>query len=140
MLESDIEILPKKRKLIINITSLIDILFLLLIFFMVSSTFVKKNALKISLPEVSGEFTQQNRSHIEVSISKNGKIFVNNIACKKDDLKNTIQTIMKKEFQGKKADVQFKVDKGVNYGLVIEIMGELKSLGIETIMAMTKNR
>jgi len=140
MLESDIEILPKKRKLIINLTSLIDVLFLLLIFFMVSSTFVKKNALKISLPEVSGESTQQNKNHIEITISKDGKIFINNIRCKKDAIKDAIQTIMKDKFHNKKAEVQFKVDKGVSYGLVIEIMGELKSLGINTIMAITKNK
>jgi len=140
MLESDIEILPKKRKLIINLTSLIDVLFLLLIFFMGGTTFNQRDSLKISLPEVSGDFLQKSSPHIAIDLSKDGKMFVNNVICKKDDLKTTIQTIMEKEFQGKKADVQFKVDKSVNYGIAIEVMSQLKSLGIETIMAMTKNK
>ena len=49
----------KRRKVIINITSLIDVLFLLLIFFMVSSTFVEQPGMKLELPESKSSSTEK---------------------------------------------------------------------------------
>lgn len=52
----------------IELTPLIDVVFLLLIFFMISTTFTKETALKINLPEASGEQTAEQPQSIEVQI------------------------------------------------------------------------
>lgn len=62
----------------VNITPLIDVVFLLLIFFMVSTTFRKESELRIDLPEASRKPLPMNeQSHIEVAIDAGGHYFIN---------------------------------------------------------------
>lgn len=57
----------------INLTPLIDVVFLLLIFFMVSTTFSKESELRIQLPESSDEPIEERRSPVlEIEISRDG--------------------------------------------------------------------
>ena len=58
----------------INLTPLIDVVFLLLIFFMVSTTFIGESRLSIDLPEASGEDINIVREQIEVSITRQGDL------------------------------------------------------------------
>ena len=52
----------------IELTPLIDVVFLLLIFFMISTTFTKETALKINLPEANGEASEQQPQSLEVQV------------------------------------------------------------------------
>ncbi len=62
----------------INITSLIDVVFLLLIFFMVSTTFERQAALRIDLPEASVEAVQQEEvKRLELIIDMEGRMYLN---------------------------------------------------------------
>src|SRR5690554_6537677 len=61
----------------INLTPLIDVVFLLLIFFMVSTTFTRETQLKVDLPEsVSGEYADASVQQIEVLISVSGEVVI----------------------------------------------------------------
>ncbi|MFT7409674.1 MAG: biopolymer transport protein ExbD [Oleispira sp.] len=68
----------------VNLTPLIDVVFLLLIFFMVSTTFTKENHLSIDLPEASTEQQPVTTNRLEIiitasgSYSINGKTLINN--------------------------------------------------------------
>src|SRR5210317_2108080 len=63
----------------INMTSLIDVVFLLLIFFMVSTTFERQAALKIDLPEASvvAETDLDEIEKLELAIDREGRMFLN---------------------------------------------------------------
>ena len=61
-------------------TPLIDVVFLLLIFFMVSTTFIGESRLSIDLPEASGEDINIVREQIEVSITRQGDFAINGTA------------------------------------------------------------
>jgi biopolymer transport protein ExbD len=62
----------------INLTSLIDVVFLLLIFFMISTTFERQAALKIDLPEASAEAQPQDApERLEWVIDPDGRIYLN---------------------------------------------------------------
>lgn len=61
----------------VNLTPLIDVVFLLLIFFMVSTTFTKETHLVITLPESSSTATAEEEKKLEVIISKDGEFAVN---------------------------------------------------------------
>jgi biopolymer transport protein ExbD len=62
----------------INLTSLIDVVFLLLIFFMISTTFERQAALKIDLPEASAEAeSQDSPERLEWVIDPEGRIYLN---------------------------------------------------------------
>ena len=64
----------------VNITPLIDVVFLLLIFFMVSTTFTKETALSIHLPEADGETAEVIAETIEIGIDAQGRYSLNNTA------------------------------------------------------------
>ncbi len=61
----------------INLTPLIDVVFLLLIFFMVSTTFTRETQLSIDLPEATGEARENTGEEIEILIDESGRYRVN---------------------------------------------------------------
>ncbi len=61
----------------INLTPLIDVVFLMLIFFMVSTTFMRQADLELTLPEASQDPREQATDRIELSINADGQYFVN---------------------------------------------------------------
>lgn len=134
-----IENVPRRRKLIINITSLIDVLFLLLIFFMVSSTFVQNTALKVSLPSVKGEIIIDKKKSLDVVITKKSEIFLNGSKVEFKEFKNRLKALTK-NLKEQNPDIHFKVDEEVSYGFAVKVMGELKSSGIKTLMAITESK
>jgi biopolymer transport protein ExbD len=61
----------------VDLTPLIDVVFLLLIFFMVSTTFIRETQLKIDLPEASGELQEIEEDAIEITVDRRGDYAVN---------------------------------------------------------------
>jgi len=64
----------------VNLTPLIDVVFLLLIFFMVSTTFTKDTQLSIDLPEASGDAARIAEKIVEVTVTRNGDYAVNEVS------------------------------------------------------------
>jgi len=64
----------------VNVTPLIDVVFLLLIFFMVSTTFTKESELTIDLPEAEGALAESEPEAIEIGIDAEGHYSINNTA------------------------------------------------------------
>ena len=62
----------------VNLTPLIDVVFLLLIFFMVSTTFTRERELTVELPEASAEAQAETQERIEIEITADGEYAVNN--------------------------------------------------------------
>ncbi|MCG6864738.1 MAG: biopolymer transporter ExbD, partial [Thiogranum sp.] len=60
----------------VNLTPLIDVVFILLIFFMVSTTFQKESQIKIELPEASGEPVEDRKELLEIVIDAEGRYFI----------------------------------------------------------------
>ncbi|MCB1668566.1 MAG: biopolymer transporter ExbD [Pseudomonadales bacterium] len=75
----------------VNLTPLIDVVFLLLIFFMVSTTFTKETHLVIDLPEAEGESVEQPAMVVEVLVNRDGSYSINGNALVNRD----IETLMK---------------------------------------------
>ena len=67
----------KLEEVSINLTPLIDVVFLLLIFFMVSTTFTRETQLSIDLPEATGEAREARQDEIEIQIAETGGYRVN---------------------------------------------------------------
>ena len=80
----------------VDLTPLIDVVFLLLIFFMVSTTFTKETHLSIDLPEASGDAALEAADQVEILVSENGRYTVNSnnlIDSELDTLKAAIHAI-----------------------------------------------
>lgn len=85
----------------VNLTPLIDVVFLLLIFFMVSTTFTRETQLKLDLPEAaSGEqVDSREQQQIELTISANGDIAINDKALIAPSF-NTLKVALERESAG----------------------------------------
>jgi biopolymer transport protein ExbD len=124
----------RKRSLILNITSLIDVLFLLLIFFMISTTFLATPAIKLELPKAKhADPVRQNP--LVVFIDSAGQIFVNDEPV---DL-----ALMPALMSGKLADsedkaVVVKADSRVSHGKVVEVLDIIKGAGGRRLVFSTE--
>ena len=81
----------------VELTPLIDVVFLLLIFFMVSTTFIRETQLKINLPEASGELQEVEPDFIEVTVDRAGDYAVNDRLLVNNELRtliNALQEVM----------------------------------------------
>lgn len=75
----------------LNLTSLIDVVLLLLIFFVVSTTFTKETHLSLNLPEANGKVSELETEHIEIVVSAQAQYSVNGESL----VNNNIDTLMK---------------------------------------------
>ena len=82
----------KKKQPTINLTPLIDILFLLIIFFVVSSRLIGESGIKLELPQ-SGQSEQANPQLTTLSIAKKGELFLNEQAIARQALIPKLQEI-----------------------------------------------
>ena len=78
----------------VNLTPLIDVVFILLIFFMVSTTFQKESEINIELPEASGEPLEERKDQLEIIIDANGHYFID-----EQQVVNTELATLKKAIQ-----------------------------------------
>lgn len=121
----------------LQLTSLIDVVFLLLIFFMVSTSFVDfTRRLDIELPEAksSAEVVEKKSFLIEVGVEK--QISLNGKAVPLDDLESELKAGVK---SGKfKPTLTIKADKRLDYGYVIKVMGLISGAGVRDISLATK--
>jgi len=118
----------------INLAPLIDMVFQLIIFFMLSSSFIMQPGIKIKLPKAETTETIKEKE-IFVDISENGTIFYNGKVVSLVKLKNIFENEIKKE--GKGIILVIKGDKNTKHGIVVNVMDLGKKCGIERIAIAT---
>lgn len=124
----------KKRKALINITSLIDVLFLLLIFFMVSSTFLEQPGIKLELPYAQSATVLEQKDYV-LFVDKEGKMFLNNNEVRLEDLEAKIKQALP---EMKDNALVLKADQDVKHGLVVKVMDTAKRSGVKKLIVGTK--
>ena len=77
----------------VELTPLIDVVFLLLIFFMVSTTFIRETQLKIDLPEAGGELQEIEEEVIEITVDRLGDYAVNDRLLVNDELHTLVRAL-----------------------------------------------
>jgi biopolymer transport protein ExbD len=77
----------------VELTPLIDVVFLLLIFFMVSTTFIRETQLKIDLPEAAGELQEIEDDLIEITVDRLGDYAVNDRLLVNNDLRTLVRAL-----------------------------------------------
>ena len=88
-----------REELSINITPLIDVVFLLLIFFMITTTFNRENRLQLTLPKTQVELMESQPAQIEIVVAKDGKYTVNGRGLL-DRRTETLRQVLELESQG----------------------------------------
>ena len=119
-----------------EMTPLIDVVFLLIIFFMVSTVFVDfSHRMDINLPSSKSSIIDEKPKTLEIEMSKNKKIF---LAGKPVTLLVLVQILRKLDEKGKKQTAIISADKVLPYGEVIQVMGLLQKAGIPDISVAVK--
>ena len=80
-----------RGELSINITPLIDVVFLLLIFFMVTTTFSRETRLLVNLPEANAELVESQSAQIEIIVAREGSYVINGRAL----VNNRVETLIR---------------------------------------------
>ncbi|MGL4308309.1 ExbD/TolR family protein [Cetobacterium sp. SF1] len=123
-----------KRSLITpDLTPLIDVVFLLLIFFMIVSNFNKYSEFQLELP-TSGITPVENnqKKSLEIIIDKNKKYFI-----KKDDKSMEVAMENLPTYIAGQKEVIVTADKELNYEVVVELLGKIKNNSVESISLST---
>ena len=124
----------QKRKAFINITSLIDVLFLLLIFFMISSTFLEQPGIKLELPQAqSSEVVQQ--KDFTLFIDKDGGMFLNDEKIELSELEKRLKAVLPDMKDGA---LILKADQDASHGSVVRVMDVAKRSGVKKLVIGTR--
>jgi biopolymer transport protein ExbD len=131
----------KEESVEVNLTPLIDVVFLLLIFFMVTTTFDRHARLKVSLPESSAKTTQQKDEPLVLSIDAKGNYFLNDrqiINQQLDTLKQAIQkTIGENNQEIKDVALVLRADANTPHQSVVRAMDAASQLGMTKLSIAT---
>lgn len=122
----------------LNLTPLIDIVFLLLIFFMVSTTFTKETHLAIDLPEATGAPTEANPEVLEIVISSDGQYALNGQSLINSQF-NTLMTSIKKVSGGNtQLPLIITADARTPHEAVVQAMDAAGQLGFAKVRITTR--
>lgn len=128
----------KDNELTVNITPLIDVVFLLLIFFMVSTTFTKESHLSLNLPEASGEEKTDQPHQIEILIDANGQYVVNERSLISTKLESIMAALEEVSAGNTKMPLIITADAKTPHQAVITAMDAASQLGFAQLSLTTK--
>jgi len=131
----------KEESVEVNLTALIDVVFLLLIFFMVTTTFDRHARLKVSLPEASAKATQQVKEPLVLSIDAKGNYFINDRQVVNQTL-DTLKQALRKSIGDEQTDMQevalvLRADANTPHQAVVRAMDAAAQLGLSRLSIAT---
>jgi len=117
-----------------NMSSMTDIVFLLLIFFMIASTLVTTNAIDILLPKASGK--TENKKSISVSIQKDLTFYIDQRMVKVQNLESELLVLFQNEIT---PSIILRAEKSVPVDYVVKVMDIANRNKFKIILAVNPN-
>ena len=126
----------KRRAPSIIIVSLVDVLTILLIFFVVSTTFKKDQPeVQINLPESkTAAAVPAEMEHALITVDQNDEIKLDGRAVSADDLEGAVRDLP----ATRKSSLALQAEKKASYGTIIKVMDALKLAGVKNLPAFTR--
>ena len=117
----------------INVTPFVDVMLVLLIIFMVATPMMSQG-LDVDLPQTKQvEVLPTESDHLILTVQRDGRIYLDEYAINDmEELEGYLQRLVKE----KNKSLFLKADKEVPYGVVVEVMGHIKAVGIEKLGVM----
>jgi biopolymer transport protein TolR len=117
----------------INVTPFVDVMLVLLIIFMVTAPMMVQG-IDVDLPEASAKPMPTESEPLMISIDGQGRTFIDDVPVKVGFLRDKLEKIM--EGRGSRA-VYLRADKTIPYGVVVRVMAEIQSAGVENLGMVT---
>jgi biopolymer transport protein ExbD len=123
----------------VNLTPLIDVVFLLLIFFMISTTFKRESELNVDLPKASAQPAEAKKDSINLIIDRQGRFFVNRRMVVNSQVTTLMSALRKVIGEGKDISLTISADAMTPHQYVITAMDAARQLGITKLSMATQN-
>ncbi len=118
--------LGRRGQLVLELTPLVDVIFQLLIFFLLTATFVKNPNFEINLPKASSKLTTNVKKDLTVVVTSDGRYKYESEEVDDEEL----ETIFEKEFENNpSAIILIRADTDSRHGKVVEVMDLAKKVG-----------
>jgi biopolymer transport protein TolR len=118
----------------INVTPLVDVMLVLLIIFMVTAPMMMQG-MNVDLPRTSAKALDAKREQIILSISKTGEVWVDRYKVNVGALSEKLVRICESK---PGCEFYLKADKSVPYGVVVQVMAEVRRSGVKTLGMVTQ--
>lgn len=119
-----------RNMVVLEVTPLVDIVFLLLIFFLLTATYVKNPYLDINLPEASLNKVANHKKDIDIGVAEDGELKFNNENVSIDKL----ESLLRAEYaENAEAVVVIRADKASTHGRVVDVMDLAKRIGFNKL-------
>ncbi len=116
----------------INLTSLVDVVLVLLIIFMLTAPFIQAG-IKVKLPKAKSTVIKETEG-IVIAITKEGDVFLDNDPVEEANLAEALRNL---KLAGEER-VFVRADEGVPYGIVMNVVGNVKGAGIDEVGLITE--
>ena len=121
----------------INVTPLVDVMLVLLIIFMVTAPLLLAGV-PVDLPESSAGALDQDKKPVQVSLDKDGKLYLDDQEVQISAMDARFAEIAAKSGKGKDSPQIFlRADRGLDYGRVMAVMGALNHAGLNRVALVT---
>ena len=125
----------ERDEVTIEITSLIDVMFTLVLFFMVTTTFVSAPGFKVDLPKSSAQDIQRDKKDVTIVIGANHSLILNQKPVSEKELQTRLLAQAKENAQ---TLVIIQADQGVSHGEVVRIMDYAREAGLSRLAIATE--
>lgn len=122
----------------INVTSLIDVMFVLLLFFMVSTTFTKQSNLKVDLPEAGGAQAPIDEKRIEITIDASGEYRINALPLPSANLDTLKAVLIERAGSDRTLPFVITADRQTPHHAVVMAMDAAAQLGFVRLSITTR--
>ncbi len=119
----------------VNMTPLLDIVFIMLIFFIVTSTFVKEPGIEVNRPEAVTA-TDRKLASIIVAISEEDEIWINKERVELEAVKTIVEQLVR---ENPKGTAVIQADAKSKTRLLIEVVNQIRATGVEDVAVSTQN-
>jgi len=127
------------EELELNLTPLIDVVFLLLIFFMVSTTFQKESELSLQLPKASEDPVEAPAEQYEIAVNAAGRYFINDNELVQTDIETLRQALFELTDGKRDIPITIRADAQTPHQAVVTAMDAAAQLGLTRLSIATSH-